>query len=114
MTTSQGSIGNPVFGLWSEIQGGTGYSDSGGGDTFTWIEAGGHGEVFSFTTVKRAPSPAFEAQVPYVVAIVALDEGPHLMTNIVDCDPDQVRIGDRVSVSFLDVEDASLPVFVKA
>jgi uncharacterized OB-fold protein len=85
-----------------------------GGDTFTWIEAGGHGEVFSFTTVKRAPSPAFEAQVPYVVAIVALDEGPHLMTNIVDCDPDQVRIGDRVSVSFLDVEDACLPVFVKA
>jgi len=92
-----------------------------GSNTFTWIEAGGEGAVFSFTTVKRAPSPAFESHVPYVVAIVALDEGPHLMTNIVDCDPDQVRISDRVRVTFLDVEDASqpaslpasLPVFVK-
>ncbi len=83
----------------------------GGGD-FTWISASGGGSINSFTVVRRAPSPAFESQVPYIVAIVALDEGPHLMTNIVECDPDRVRIGDRVSVRFLDVDnETTLPVF---
>jgi uncharacterized OB-fold protein len=84
-----------------------------GNNAFTWIAAGGQGTVFSFTIVKRPPSAAFEPLVPYVVAIVALDEGPHLMTNVVDCDPDQVRIGDRVKVRYLDIDDASLPVFAK-
>jgi hypothetical protein len=81
-------------------------------DTFEWIEPAGRGTIHSFTIVKRAPSPAFEAQVPYVVAIVALDEGPCLMSNVVSCDPGAVRIGDKVKVSFLDVTDEdTLPVF---
>ena len=80
--------------------------------TFDWIESAGRGTIYSFTIVKRAPSPAFEAQVPYVIAIVALDEGPCLMSNIVSCDPDAVRIGDEVKVGFLDFTDEdTLPVF---
>lgn len=85
-----------------------------GNDDFTWISASGGGTIASFTVVRRAPSPAFESQVPYVVAIVALDEGPHLMTNIVGCNPDEVRISDRVSVAFLDVDnETTLPVFTR-
>ncbi|MBI1966095.1 MAG: Zn-ribbon domain-containing OB-fold protein [Betaproteobacteria bacterium] len=77
-----------------------------------WVAASGRGEVYSFTVVHRAPSPAFAAAVPYVVAIVALEEGPHLMTNIIGCAPDAVRIGMRVRVTFRATGgDVTLPVF---
>ena len=60
--------------------------------------ASGRGQVYSHSVVYRAPSPAFAADVPYVVAIVATDEGPHLMTRIVGMDPQAVEIGLRVRV----------------
>lgn len=78
-----------------------------------WLEAAGTGTVYSFTLVNRAPSPAFAGAVPYAVALVALDEGPHLMSNIVDCASDAVRIGMKVRARFLDLDDTTgLPVFV--
>jgi uncharacterized OB-fold protein len=58
-----------------------------------WQPASGRGQVYSFTVVHRAPSPAFAADVPYVIAIVATEEGPHLMTRLVGLDPDAVAIG---------------------
>ena len=77
-----------------------------------WADVSGNGTVYSFTVVQRAPSPAFADMVPYVVAIVALDEGPHLMSNIVGCSAEQVRIGMRVQVTFLDSgKELSLPLF---
>jgi uncharacterized OB-fold protein len=79
---------------------------------FAWADVSGNGTVYSFTVVQRAPSPAFADMVPYVVAIVALDEGPHLMSNIVGCPTEQVRIGMRVRATFLDIgTDFSLPIF---
>ena len=76
-------------------------------DKLEWVAASGEGTIYTVSVMERA-------EVPYAIAYVTLAEGPSMMTNIVDCDPDQVRIGVRVRVSFLDVEDASLPVFVKA
>lgn len=77
-----------------------------------WTDCSGRGEVYSFTVVHRAPSPAFAAEVPYVVAVVKLDEGPHLMTNIVGCVPETVRVGAKVRVAFREVSDSvTLPVF---
>lgn len=77
-----------------------------------WADCSGRGEVYSFTVVHRAPSPAFAADVPYVVAVVKLDEGPHLMTNIVGCAPADVRIGAKVRAAYRQVSDAvTLPVF---
>ncbi|GAA2591436.1 Zn-ribbon domain-containing OB-fold protein [Dactylosporangium fulvum] len=74
--------------------------------------AAGTGTVYSCTVVRRAPSPAFAADVPYVVALVELAEGPRLMANIVDCVPDDVHIGMTVQVRFDDVaEGVSLPRF---
>jgi uncharacterized OB-fold protein len=58
-----------------------------------WRESAGRGSVYSFTVVRRA-------EPPYVLGYVHLDEGPKLLTNIVDCDPDSVQIGQRVSVIF--------------
>ena len=60
--------------------------------------ASGRGTVYSYSVVHRAPSPAFAADVPYTVAIVATDEGPHLMTRLAGIAPDRVRIGLAVQV----------------
>lgn len=82
-----------------------------GAGTITWAPVSGRGRVYSATQVQRAPSPAFAESVPYVVAIVALDEGPHLMSTIVGCEPAAVTIDMPVRVDFLDIGDATLPVF---
>jgi fatty-acyl-CoA synthase len=67
-----------------------------GSERIEWREASGAGTVYSYTIVQRAPSPAFAREVPYVVATVALAEGPHLMTRIVGIPPEKVRIGMAV------------------
>ena len=78
-----------------------------------WIEACGRGSVYSFTVVHRAPSSAFKGMVPYVVAVVAMEEGPHLMSNIGGCAPSDVRIGMPVEVAWEDFDPvATLPYFV--
>jgi uncharacterized OB-fold protein len=83
-----------------------------GSPDFAWTTISGKGTVFSFTIVQRAPSPAFADKVPYAIAIVALDEGPHLMSNIIDCPPDRVHIGMQVRATFIDIDaKVSLPVF---
>lgn len=72
-----------------------------------WVTAAGTGTVYSMTTVRIQVSPEFEP--PYVVAIVQLDEGPRVMTNIVG---GTCRIGDRVRVAWLKRRDAPpLPIF---
>jgi uncharacterized protein len=63
-----------------------------------WVEASGAGVVHSFTVVHRAP-PDFRDQVPYVVALVDLDEGVRMMTRLVDVEPAAVRVGLPVEVA---------------
>ena len=80
------------------------------GRTLDWVPASGRGRVRSFTVVRRAISPAYEA--PYVVALIALEEGPTLMSHVVDCAPEEVSVGARVSAGFQAwSETVSLPVF---
>ncbi len=81
-------------------------------DAVAWHEARGTGSIYSFTIARRGAGPAFQADAPYVVAVVQLDEGPRMMTNIVGCPPDDVRIGQRVTVAYEDVTpEISLPKF---
>jgi len=62
--------------------------------------------------VHRAPSKGFAEQVPYVVAVVTLAEGPHLMTRLTQVKPDAVKIGMQVEVDFeRQDEETTLPVF---
>ncbi len=55
-------------------------------DDIGWVEASGRGKLFSWVIYHRAFNPAFKDKVPYNVAIVELDEGPRLITNIVNPD----------------------------
>ncbi len=65
-----------------------------------WVEASGKGTVESFTVMRQAISPAYAADVPYVLAIIRLAEGPTMMSNVIGCDPDEVSIGMPVRVAF--------------
>lgn len=86
-----------------------------GSDRIAWSAATGLGTVYSFSVVHRAPGPAFKDDVPYVVAIVETDEGPHLLSRVVGVEPDAVRIGMRVRVRLVAIaEDAVLPLFEPA
>lgn len=71
----------------------------------------GRGEVVTFTVNHQAWNPTVE--IPYAIALVELDEqkGLRLATNIVGCRPEDVRIGMRVRVTFLEREDVWLPMF---
>ncbi|MCW5889570.1 MAG: Zn-ribbon domain-containing OB-fold protein [bacterium] len=68
-----------------------------------WLRCSGRGTVYSFTVTHQNQAPGFREELPYVLAIVELAEGPRVMTNIVGCAPDAVRIGMAVEVVFDDV-----------
>lgn len=77
-----------------------------------WVEASGRGKVYSYSVVNRPPSKEFSEDVPYILALVELAEGPKMITNIVGCEPEKVKIGMDVEVVFDDVtEDIALPKF---
>jgi uncharacterized OB-fold protein len=84
-----------------------------GGRHLQWVPASGRGVVHTFTIARRPTHPAFTDQVPYVIAVVQLEEGPLMTTNIIGCDPADVSIGQSVTVEFEDVdgEGIALPVF---
>jgi len=68
-----------------------------------WEKVSGRGTVYSYTVIRRASTPGFEEDVPYVFAIVELDEGPRMATNIVGIEPEKVAIGIKVEAFFDDV-----------
>ena len=77
-----------------------------------WVRASGRGTVYTFTVTHQNQAPGFREELPYVLALVELAEGVRLMTNIVGCPPDAVRIGMAVEVVFEDVTpEVSLPKF---
>jgi uncharacterized OB-fold protein len=78
---------------------------------WTWQQVSGNGRVHSFTVDRVGHVPALRKLAPYAVAIVELDEGPRMTARLVECDPDAVKVGMRVSVVFEDVEDATLVHF---
>jgi uncharacterized OB-fold protein len=81
-------------------------------DQFEWTLASGRGEVFSFVVMHRVYHKGFADDVPYPIALVALEEGPHFLSNVVDCPPEELRIGMPVQVVFDDVTaEHTLPKF---
>ncbi|MGI6548610.1 MAG: Zn-ribbon domain-containing OB-fold protein [Syntrophomonadales bacterium] len=77
-----------------------------------WVESQGKGKIYSYVVFRRAFHPAVLNRVPYVVAVVELDEGPSFLTNIVDCRPEQVECDQKVSLKWEDsTEGLFLPVF---
>jgi hypothetical protein len=70
------------------------------GERLEWVTASGRGRVYSYTIVRRAMNPAFAEDVPYVFAIVELDEGPRVTTNVVGCAPEAVRVDMPVKAAY--------------
>ena len=71
-----------------------------------WRQASGQGTLYSFTQVHRGEGPYREV-ASYVLALVDLDEGPRILTNIVDADPAALTIGQRLRAVFDDAGDAA-------
>ena len=71
-----------------------------------WVRSGGRGSVYSFTVTYQNNAPGFRERLPYVLAYVELDEGPRMLTNIVECPPENVHIGMAVRVTFPGRSDA--------
>ena len=83
-----------------------------GSENLTWHPAAGRGVVYSFTIVRQAANPAFEPDVPYVYALIELEEGVRMMANVINTDPESVYIGQPVRVVFVDATpEISIPQF---
>jgi uncharacterized OB-fold protein len=83
-------------------------------DDLTWTKVSGRGVVHAFAIPHRSPNPAFASEAPYVVALVELEEGARMMSNLVDVDPtpEAVRVGMAVEIVYDDVTDeVTLPKF---
>lgn len=83
-------------------------------DAFTWTPISGRGSVYSFVVYHRVYHPAFADKVPYVVAVVDLEEGPRIISNIVGMPIAEVRCDLPVTVVYEEVRDGYLiPKFTR-
>jgi uncharacterized protein len=77
-------------------------------DDTEWRDASGRDTIYSYSVMRRAP-------VPYAIAYVTLEEGPTMMTNLVDCDFDALEIGQAVKVVFTPTDGGPpMPMFTPA
>jgi uncharacterized protein len=84
-------------------------------DNLEWVQSEGGGTVHTFSIVHRAPSPMFAANLPYVIAMIDLDDGPRMFANVVGADALEVAIGDRVKLTFEERgSGTTLPQFERA
>jgi uncharacterized OB-fold protein len=82
-------------------------------DNLEFRPSAGVGEIYTMTVQVAGPPSGFGDKLPYVMAVIKLDEGVQLMSNVVGDNRQDAKIGDRVSVDFETVEDGEtvLPVF---
>jgi hypothetical protein len=81
-------------------------------ENLEWVEASGKGTIYSYTVVMNNSPSAFINDIPYVVALIKLDEGVQMLSNIVDCDFDELKCDMPVEVTFEKLDDEfSLPNF---
>ena len=77
-----------------------------------WAKVSGRGRVYTWTIFHQVYHPAFKDEVPYNVAVVKLDEGPQLISTVVDCDNEDLYLDMPVEVVFDEVtEEVTLPRF---
>jgi hypothetical protein len=77
-----------------------------------WVTMSGRGRLYTWTLIYQRYHPGFAEDIPYNVAIVELEEGPRLVTNIMGCSNEDLRIGMKVEVVFEDVTgEIALPKF---
>jgi len=82
-----------------------------GSTVLAWQRVSGRGSLYTFTIARRPTHQRLAGRIPYVIAVVELDEGPHLTSTVVDVDVDALRIGARLIVNFEEYDDITIPVF---
>ncbi|MER5669628.1 Zn-ribbon domain-containing OB-fold protein [Pseudonocardia alni] len=80
-------------------------------DRLDWVPVSGDATLYSYTVARRATHRRLADRVPYVIAIVELDEGPRMTSTVVGSDPDDLAVGLRLRVDFEDAGDLAFPVF---
>jgi len=81
-------------------------------DDLKWVEVSGRGTIYSWTVFHHVYHPAFKDEVPYAVVAVELEEGPRIITRLVDCETENISIGLPVVVAFEDITNkTTLPMF---
>ena len=81
-------------------------------DDVAWEEASGRASLYTWSVVHQNDLPPWPDRVPYVAAVVDLEEGPRAMTNVVDCDFESLRVDMPLQVAFRAADDdVTLPVF---
>jgi uncharacterized OB-fold protein len=78
---------------------------------FEWVGLSGKGKIYSHIAYHRAWHPSYQDKIPYNVSLVDLDEGGRLVTNVVECPPEAVKIGMAVEVVYEDLPEYTLPKF---
>jgi uncharacterized OB-fold protein len=82
-------------------------------DDIGWRESSGRGKVYSYVVFHRVYHRGFAAEVPYIVALIELDEGPRLLSNVIGVTPEKVSCDMRVRVVYEDITDSkTLPKFI--
>ena len=77
-----------------------------------WVKVSGKGKVYSFTICERPGNPAFANDTPYNVAIIELNEGVRMMSQVIDCENKDIKCDMPVEVVFKDTTpEISLPYF---
>lgn len=85
-------------------------------ETLEWRRLSGNGTVYSFTVIRQVidNSPAFQADLPFIIGLIELEEGPRIYLNVAGAKPEEVAIGDKGSVYFEDATpEITLPKFKK-
>lgn len=83
-----------------------------GSPEFTWEPSSGRGKLFSWTVTHQALHPAFAGEVPFIAAVVEMEEGVRMATRLVDCELEQVVLDMPVDLTFEQLaDDFRLPVF---
>lgn len=84
-------------------------------DSLIWIPISGDGQLVTWNVMHQIYDPAFRDLVPYIVAVVKLVEGPQMISNIVQSEPNELSIDMPLRLRYVDIENVmSIPVFVPA
>jgi len=82
------------------------------GGPVEWEASPGLGVIYSYTVVRQSGVPGFREEVPFVSALIDLDEGPRLLGTVTHCAVDSLRIGDRVQAYVVRMTpDLGLPMW---
>jgi uncharacterized OB-fold protein len=81
-------------------------------DKHEWVPASGRGKLYTYSVIRETRAKGWDTLVPYVLAVVTLDEGPRMLTNLINIAPEAVKMEMPVEVTFAELDGTTkLPLF---